>query len=163
VLSGGNGLVRGAAASEQPPPAVRCERVGIPPTRMIVGIGVDDVDVDRFRRSLERTPSLVDRLFTDGERAYASAAAPVMAVQRYAARFAAKEAVLKALGVGLGACGFHDIEVVRDDASGAPALALHAAAATLAAEQGVARWHLSMSHTETRATAFVVAERVLKA
>ena len=81
-----------------------------------------------------------------------------MAAQRYAARFAAKEAVLKALGAGLGACGFHDIEVVRDDESGAPSLVLHGAAAALAAERGAAALHLSLTHTETRATAFVVAE-----
>jgi holo-[acyl-carrier protein] synthase len=119
---------------------------------LIVGIGLDDVDVDRFRRSLERTPSLA-------ERGYAASARPAMAAQRYAARFAAKEAVLKALGAGLGACGFHDIEVVRDDASGAPSVALHGAAAALAADRGVTRWHLSLTHTETRATAFVVTER----
>ena len=126
---------------------------------MIVGVGVDDVDVDRFARSLERTPSLAVRLFTAGERAYASAAMPAMATQRYAVRFAAKEAVLKALGAGLGACGFHDIEVVRDEESGAPSLVLHGAAATLAAERGATVLHLSMTHTETHATAFVVAEQ----
>jgi holo-[acyl-carrier protein] synthase len=125
---------------------------------VIVGIGVDDVDVDRFRRSLDRTPTLVDRLFTEGERSYASLARPAMAAQRYAARFAAKEAVLKALGAGLGACGFHDIEVLRDDATGAPTLVLRAAAADLAATLGVGHWHLSLSHTEHRASAFVVAE-----
>ena len=125
---------------------------------MIVGVGVDDVDLDRFARSLERTPSLVVRLFTAGERGYASAAQPATATQRYAARFAAKEAVLKALGAGLGACGFHDIEVVRDEESGAPSVRLHGAAAALAAERGATTMHLTMTHTETRATAFVVAE-----
>ena len=122
-----------------------------------MGIGVDDVDIDRFAQSLERTPSLVVRLFTAGERAYASAAQPAMATQRYAARFAAKEAVLKALGAGLGACGFHDIEVVRDDDTGAPSVLLHGAAAALAAERGATVLHLTMTHTATRATAFVVA------
>jgi holo-[acyl-carrier protein] synthase len=125
---------------------------------MILGIGVDDVDVERMRRSLDRTPTLEGRLFTDGERAYAASSQPAMAAQRLAARFAAKEAVLKALGVGLGACGFHDIEVVRDVDSGAPSLALHGPAADLAAERGVGRWHLSLTHTDTMATAFVVAE-----
>jgi holo-[acyl-carrier protein] synthase len=125
---------------------------------VIVGVGVDDVDLERFGRSLERTPSLAVRLFTAGERAYASQAQPAMAAQRYGARFAAKEAVLKALGAGLGACGFHDIEVVRDEGSGAPSLVLHGAAASLAAERGATVLHLTMTHTETRATAFVVAE-----
>jgi holo-[acyl-carrier protein] synthase len=124
---------------------------------LIVGIGVDEVDVERMARSLARTPTLAARLFTDGERAYAAAARPATASQRYAARFAAKEAVLKALGAGLGACGFHDIEVVRAE-SGAPSVALHRAAVGLAAAAGVERWHLSLTHTDTVATAFVVAE-----
>jgi holo-[acyl-carrier protein] synthase len=81
-----------------------------------------------------------------------------MAAQRLAARFAAKEAALKALGAGLGACKFVEIEVVRDADSGRSVLALHGAAAALAAERGAASLHLSMSHTEARATAFVVAE-----
>jgi len=125
---------------------------------VIVGIGIDEVDVSRLARSLARTPTLAGRLFTDGERAYAESARPATAAQRFAARFAAKEAVLKALGVGLGACGFHDIEVVRDAASGAPALALRGPAEVLATGRGVARWHLSLTHTETRAAAYVVAE-----
>lgn len=125
---------------------------------MIVGIGVDEVDVARFRRSIERTPTLVDRLFTVGERAYASTAQPAMAAQRYAARFAAKEAVLKTLGAGLGACGFHDIEVGHDEGTGEPSLLLRGAAAALASQRGVARWHLSLTHTDARAVAFVIGE-----
>jgi holo-[acyl-carrier protein] synthase len=124
---------------------------------VIIGVGIDDVDLDRFARSLERTPSLAVRLFTAGERAYASAAQPPMATQRYAARFAAKEAVLKALGAGLGACGFHDIEVVRDEDSGAPSIVLHGPAAALAASRGATVVFLSLTHTETRATALAVA------
>ncbi len=73
-------------------------------------------------------------------------------------RFAAKEATLKSMGAGLGACRFVDIEVVRDAASGAPALRLHGGALELAAGLGIGRWHLSLSHTEVRASAFVVAE-----
>ena len=125
---------------------------------MIVGVGIDDVDVERFARSLDRTPSLPVRLFTAGEREYAARAQPDTAAQRLAARFAAKEAVLKALGAGLGACGFHDIEIVRDEESGAPAVVLHGPAAALAAARGATTLHLSLTHTETRATAFVVAE-----
>lgn len=123
-----------------------------------MGVGIDEVDVPRLGRSLARTPTLAGRLFTAGERAYAESARPATAVQRFAARFAAKEAVLKALGVGLGACGFHDIEVVRDPGSGAPALALRGPAEALAVQRGVDRWHLSLTHTEARAAAFVVAE-----
>ncbi len=125
---------------------------------MIVGIGVDEAEVDRMRAALDRTPSMRRRLFTEGEQAYAEAAEPVMAAQRYAARFAAKEATLKALGAGLGACRFVDIEVVRDADSGAPTLALHRAAAALANARGAARLHVSLTHTEARATAFVIAE-----
>jgi holo-[acyl-carrier protein] synthase len=73
-----------------------------------------------------------------------------------AARFAAKEAVLKALGRGLGACAFRDIEVVRAE-SGAPSLALHDTAARLAAEHGVTAWHVSLTHTATMAEAVVIA------
>lgn len=124
---------------------------------MIVGIGVDECEVGRMRDALARTASLRDRLFTAGEQAYAGAAEPLMAAQRYAARFAAKEAVLKALGAGLGACRFTDIEVVRS-ADGAPSVLLHGAAGELAAAAGAARLHLSLTHTAERATAFVVAE-----
>jgi holo-[acyl-carrier protein] synthase len=125
---------------------------------VIVGIGVDEVEVPRMAGVLARTPSMRERLFTPAEQAYADAAQPTMAAQRYGARFAAKEALLKALGAGLGACRFTDIEVVRDEASGAASLALHGTAAVLAAERGAATLHLSMTHTEQRATAFVVAE-----
>lgn len=125
---------------------------------MIVGIGVDEAEVGRMGDVLARTPSIRARLFTTGERAYAESAEPVMAAQRFAARFAAKEAVLKAMGAGLGACKFVEIEVVRDGESGAPSVALHGAAADLARDRGVAQLHLSITHTESRAVAFVIAE-----
>ncbi|MGH9152096.1 MAG: holo-ACP synthase, partial [Acidimicrobiales bacterium] len=75
----------------------------------MIGIGIDAVEVDRFRRALERTPRMGERLFTDGERAYGSRFADP--APRLAARFAAKEATMKALGVGLGAVDFRDVEV----------------------------------------------------
>ena len=125
---------------------------------MIVGIGVDEVEVARLAATLRRTPSTRTRLFTPDELVYADRAEPGMATQRLAARFAAKEAVLKALGAGLGACKFVEIEVVRDEASGAPTLLLHGAAADLATARGAAAVHLSLTHTEARATAFVIAE-----
>lgn len=121
---------------------------------IVVGVGIDLVDVERFRTSLTRTPSLVDRLFTTDERAYAEAARdPVL---RYAARFAAKEALMKSLGVGLGAFGFHDAEVARDD-SGRPSLLVRDAAAELAVSLGVVAWQLSLTHTAMSAGAVVVA------
>lgn len=108
-----------------------------------------------MRRALERRPGLAQRLFTDAERAYAARA--VDPGQRLAARFAAKEALSKALGVGIGALSWRDVEVVRDD-NGAPELSLTGRAAALAAGRGVDRWHVSLSHTDSVAVAVVVAE-----
>jgi holo-[acyl-carrier protein] synthase len=119
------------------------------------GVGVDAVEVERFRRVLGRRPGLAGRLFTDAERAYAARVADPG--PRLAARFAAKEAVLKALGVGIGAAAFRDVEVVRAE-SGRPALSLSGAAAVLADDRGVTTWHLSLTHTDSVALASVVAE-----
>jgi holo-[acyl-carrier protein] synthase len=122
---------------------------------VVRGIGVDAVDVERFRRVLERRPALAHRVFTDAERSYA--ASGQNPATRLAARFAAKEAVLKALGVGIGAAAWRDVEVVRGD-DGAPHVALAGHAADLAAGRGISRWHLSLSHTELVAVASVLAE-----
>jgi holo-[acyl-carrier protein] synthase len=119
------------------------------------GIGVDAVDVVRFRRVLARRPRLAGRLFTEGEWSYASTGKDPG--PRLAARFAAKEAVLKALGVGIGAADFRDVEVVRGD-DGAPRLALVGRAAALAAARGIRWWHISLTHTDLMAVASVVAE-----
>ena len=123
--------------------------------RSVRGIGVDAVDVARFRTVLARRPGLSERLFSDAERAYAGAGRDPG--PRLAARFAAKEAVWKALGVGLGAADLRDVEVVRG-ADGAVALAVVGRAADLAARRGVAVWHLSLTHTDQLAVASVVAE-----
>jgi holo-[acyl-carrier protein] synthase len=119
------------------------------------GIGVDAVDVARFRTVLARRPGLARRLFTDAERSYAASGKDPG--PRLAARFAAKEAVLKALGVGLGATDFRDVEVVRGD-DGRPSLALVGRAASLAAGRGVRWWHISLTHTDLVAVASVIAE-----
>ena len=121
----------------------------------MIGVGIDAVDVERFRATLRRTPRVADRLFTDGERAYAARRPDP--TERLAVRFAAKEAVMKALGVGLGAFAFRDVEVVRRS-SGAPTLVLGGAAFDLANNLGVERWHVSLSHTAHVAEAIVVAE-----
>lgn len=115
------------------------------------GVGVDVVDVQRFAAVLGRRPQLHQRLFTEAERDDARGK-----VERLAARFAAKEAVLKALGVGLGSVRWHEIEVSRL-ISGAPQLRLRGAALELARRGGVDEWHLSLSHTATTSIAFVVA------
>ena len=128
-------------------------RVGSAGSGMI-GVGVDLVDVDRFRSMLRRRPSAADRMFTAAERAYAARAAdPSM---RLAARFAAKEAALKALGLGLGGMRMAEIEVVRLE-GGMPELVLHADAASTAADRGVGRWLVTLSHTDRLAQAVVVA------
>ena len=120
----------------------------------MIGIGIDAVDVDRFRRLLERRPSAAGRLFTAGE--LASVGRSRDPAPRLAARFAAKEAVMKAMGVGLGAFGFHDVEVVSAP-SGAPSLVLRGAADALAARLGVSGWRLSLTHTDLIAQAVAVA------
>jgi holo-[acyl-carrier protein] synthase len=115
----------------------------------MIGLGVDAVDVDRFERVLARSPRMAERLFTEGERS-------VGAASRLAARFAVKEAVMKALGVGLGAFGWHEVETVRTE-SGAPELLVRGMAATLADGLGITRWMVSITHTETTAVAVVAA------
>jgi holo-[acyl-carrier protein] synthase len=123
-------------------------------TGAVRGIGVDAVDVERFRRSLERTPSMRERLFTAVELEYVRPKADP--VPSLAARFAAREAVMKALGVGLGAFGFHDVWVERFP-SGEPSLVVTGPAELLAVAAGIERWHLSLTHTSTVAIAYVVA------
>jgi len=118
------------------------------------GLGTDLVEIERFRLALARRSTLPDRLFTDGEQEYAYGQHDP--VHSLAARFGAKEAVMKALGAGLGAFAFREVEVVRDD-SGAPALVLHGAAAALAADRGVREWQLSLTHTDSTAMAVVLA------
>lgn len=122
----------------------------------IVGIGIDVVDVARMRETLSRTPSFRERCFTVGERAYAEKAHDP--AERFAVRFAAKEAVMKAMGLGLGAFGFYDVEVIRAD-DGVPSLRISGDAARLADNLGIVHWHLSLTHTETTAAAYVIAER----
>jgi len=120
----------------------------------VIGVGIDAVDLDRFRTVLGRRPRLAGRLFTGAEQAYAALAPDP--VPRLATRFAAKEAAMKALGVGLWSFRLTDVEVVRDGLE-APVVVLHDGAAALAASRGVAHWHLSLTHTDTVALAVVVA------
>lgn len=118
------------------------------------GIGVDAVDVARFRSALDRTPSMRQRLFTEEEISLAAERGNDAAT--LAARFAVREATMKALGVGLGAFDFHDVWV-RRTLSGAPELVVSGRAAALANDRGVNGWHLSLSHTESVAIAVVAA------
>lgn len=115
---------------------------------MILGVGVDVVGIERFRTTLARTPSLIERLFTEGERG--------LSVESLAARFAAKEAVAKALGAPPG-LGHLQAEVLVGE-YGRPLLNVTGRAAEVAAELGVVRWHLSLSHDGGVAVAYVIAE-----
>jgi len=115
---------------------------------VIVGLGIDVVAIDRFEETLERSPSLRERVFTEGERSLGNAS--------LAARWAAKEALAKALGAPVG-LSWHDAEVVRAE-SGDPSFVVAGTVAARAAELGVARFHLSMSHDGGMASAVVIAE-----
>ena len=126
-----------------------------PPGGLVKGIGLDVVEIERFRTSLTRTPSMRERLFTAVELEYADRKADP--VPSLAARFAAREAVMKALGLGLGAFGFHDVWVEVEE-SGQPRLHVTARARELAVDRGVTRWHLSISHDGPVAVAIVAAE-----
>ncbi|GAB2626772.1 holo-ACP synthase [Streptomyces capparidis] len=121
---------------------------------MIIGVGIDVASIDRFRQALDRTPSLARRLFTEaelhrpgGERRGAAS---------LAARFAAKEALAKALGAP-GGLAWTDAAVVSED-SGRPRLEVTGTVAAAAAALGVTRWHVSLSHDAGIASAVVIAE-----
>jgi holo-[acyl-carrier protein] synthase len=120
----------------------------------VVGVGTDLCEVARLRTSLERTPTLRERLFTAAELDHAGSHPDPL--PHLAARFAAKEAVMKALGVGIDTVPFTDVEVRRAP-SGAPSVDLHGAARERAALLGVGSWHLSMTHTADLAHAVVLA------
>jgi holo-[acyl-carrier protein] synthase len=115
---------------------------------VIVGVGIDVVDVDRFVRQLERSPRLSERLFTQAEQH--------LPPSSLAARFAAKEAVAKALGAPVGLV-WTDATVHRAD-DGRPHLVVSGTVAARAAELGIDAFHLSMSHDAGIASAVVVAE-----
>lgn len=121
---------------------------------MITGLGVDIVEIERMRVALERTPRLKERLFSADERKYCDKRSRPEV--HYALRFAAKEAVLKALGTGFAGMRFTDVEVSRET-TGRPIPRLSGAAARLAEELGVVEMHLSLSFTHTTAVASAVA------
>ena len=120
---------------------------------MIIGIGVDIVDLARFERALSRTPKLRSRLFADAELTKAGKDRPLRSL---GGRFAAKEAFMKALGDSTGV-QWHDMQVVADE-HGDPSLVLSGAAERIALAKGITTVHLSMSHDAGVAIAYVVAE-----
>jgi len=115
---------------------------------VIVGIGIDVVDVSRFAGTLDRTPALRERIFTPAERSLPMAS--------LAARFAAKEALAKALGAP-GGLQWHDCEVTKDD-EGRPTFSLTGTVLARAEGLGARTLHLSLSHDAGIASAMVVAE-----
>jgi len=126
---------------------------------MIVAIGIDIIEVARIREVLLRTPRFRERVFTPNERAYCDSRGAV-AAQHYAARFAAKEAALKALQTGWrGGISWQDVEIAGRE-SGAPYLIFHGQVLELFNSSGATAAHLSLSHTTEHAIAQVVLERV---
>ncbi len=115
-----------------------------------IKVGIDLLEIDRLERALERTPRLAERLFTPGEREYA--ASRVRPGQHLAARFCAKEAVAKALGVE--SWNFHEVEVIGT--GGPPRIKLSGSAAERAAELGV-QVEVSLTHTDHEAAAVAIA------
>jgi holo-[acyl-carrier protein] synthase len=120
----------------------------------VIGVGLDTVDIARFRQVLSRRPRLIERVFTANEREECERRADP--VPGLAARFAAKEATMKALGVGIGAFSLREVEVVRAS-SGAPRLATTGQAAVLVAQAGIDRLDVSLTHSGLVASAIVVA------
>ena len=126
---------------------------------MIVSIGIDIIEVYRIRETLARTPRFAERVFTERERAYCEAKGAA-AAQSFAARFAAKEAFLKALKTGWrGKITWQDIEVVSDE-KGVPSLEIRGEARKIFDDLGANRIHLSISHTTEHAIAEVILESV---
>lgn len=115
---------------------------------MIIGTGIDLVDIPRFERTIERTPRLLERLFAPAER--------TLRLPSLAARYAAKEALIKALG---GSDGVHWTEIeVASEASGRPHFVLSGSTDEVVRERGILALHLTLTHDAGLAAAFVVAE-----
>lgn len=123
---------------------------------MIKGIGTDIIQVSRLERTITNNPRFVDKVFTPNEIAYCESRASKY--QSYAARFAAKEAVMKAIGTGWdGKINWADIEVVSDEL-GKPELVLHNASLEYVRVHGIDGLHLSLSHEKDYAIAYVILE-----
>jgi holo-[acyl-carrier protein] synthase len=125
---------------------------------VIISIGIDIVEVYRIGETLTRTPRFAERVFTGKERAYCESKGAA-AAQSYAARFAAKEAFLKALKTGWrGKITWHDMEILND-ADGVPNLEISGEARALMENLGADKIHLSISHTSEHAVAEVILEK----
>lgn len=124
---------------------------------MILGIGTDIIKVDRLQRSIEKNERFAEKVFTTAEISYCEARASKY--QSYAARFAAKEAVMKAIGTGWdGTINWTDIEVVLDHL-GKPGILCHGATLAFMDKHRITHIHLSLSHEQDYAVAYVVLEK----
>jgi holo-[acyl-carrier protein] synthase len=122
----------------------------------MLAVGIDLIEVARVEESLGKYGRrFLDRIYTQREQRYCNGRA-----DRLAARFAAKEAVSKALGTGIGDTTWHEIEVINEE-NGRPTLLLHGAAQDLARKQNLDAWSISLSHTETHAISAAVAMKML--
>jgi len=121
---------------------------------VVISVGVDVVDIERLERALSRTPALLDRVFGSDDQSDLSRGTDGSSL---AARFAAKEATLKALGGHIEGFHWHDIQVSRAPHQ-PPRLVVRGGAGARAEQLGISRWHLSLSHDGGVAIAFVVAE-----
>lgn len=122
---------------------------------MITGIGTDLIEIVRIQRAIEKNPHFMERVYTANEIAYCRR--KKNAWQSFAARFAAKEAVSKALGTGIGPVGLMEIEILNTE-NGQPKVVLHGKALELAADRNIQQVHISLSHSEAYAMATAVLE-----
>lgn len=122
---------------------------------MIAGIGTDMVEIGRIRKAIEKNPHFMERVYTEQEIQYCQRKANPW--QSFAARFAAKEAVGKAFGTGIGPIGLTEIEIANEK-NGQPMVVLHGKAQTLAIQRNIQRVHVSLSHSEAYAIATAVLE-----
>jgi holo-[acyl-carrier protein] synthase len=125
----------------------------------ILGHGIDIVETDRIKRLIgQHGAHFLDRVYTEAEQAYCNASKK-RCLEHYAGRFAAKEAVLKVLGTGWrGGIAWTDVEIVKDP-SGQPQVKLTGECERIAKDLGISRWHVSISHIETHATASAIGMR----
>jgi holo-[acyl-carrier protein] synthase len=118
------------------------------------GIGMDIIEIKRIKQALTRRPKLEKRIFAKEEIAYCRQKSNPF--PSFAARFAAKEAVLKAMGVGIGACALEDI-IICSEPSGAPGIYLRVSAARLAEAKGIKEFKVTLTHSKEYAAATVIA------
>ncbi|MBE6111989.1 MAG: holo-ACP synthase [Peptococcaceae bacterium] len=122
---------------------------------MIAGVGTDLVEIARIQNAIEKNPHFMERVYTKEEIAYCQRKKNPW--QSFAARFAAKEAVSKAFGTGIGPVGLTEIEI-RNKSNGQPEVVLHGKAQAMADSRNIQRVHVSLSHSETYAMATAVLE-----